>query len=297
MNEESKFAVRSCSRMRSSVSHSASFRALSRATRPAISAFAGTGAAMSRSSFSSLAASARAASVSSRANLVSRMVILSITSPQEVGIWGIFASPAFIAGTDMGPDDLQEKQEKYANRHSCAAPGRGLNGTDHAPIRCSQAPFPHHRPDRRRAPCSWSSWTARCWPRRLPSMARDLGVPAPSSVHRADLLPDQPGRSSSRCQRRIADRFGATHRVPQRHHCFPAGLHRLRARRPTSPSWSAARFFQGIGGALMLPVGRLVLMRSVEKRDLIQATQLGADPGRWWARSWARRSAALSSPI
>jgi MFS family permease len=38
------------------------------------------------------------------------------------------------------------------------------------------------------------------------------------------------------------------------------------------PFLVAARFFQGIGGALMLPVGRLVLMRSVEKRDLIQAT-------------------------
>jgi MFS family permease len=33
-----------------------------------------------------------------------------------------------------------------------------------------------------------------------------------------------------------------------------------------------ARFVEGIGGAMMMPVGRLVLMRNVEKRDLIQAT-------------------------
>ena len=39
-----------------------------------------------------------------------------------------------------------------------------------------------------------------------------------------------------------------------------------------SSPWSLARFFEGIGGALMMPVGRLVLMRNVEKRDLIHAT-------------------------
>ena len=40
---------------------------------------------------------------------------------------------------------------------------------------------------------------------------------------------------------------------------------------PNLPFLIAARFFQGIGGAMMMPVGRLVLMRSVEKEDLIQA--------------------------
>jgi EmrB/QacA subfamily drug resistance transporter len=33
----------------------------------------------------------------------------------------------------------------------------------------------------------------------------------------------------------------------------------------------AARIFQGIGGAMMVPVGRLVLLRSVEKSDLVRA--------------------------
>ena len=33
----------------------------------------------------------------------------------------------------------------------------------------------------------------------------------------------------------------------------------------------AARVFQGLGGAMMVPVGRLVLLRSVEKSDLVNA--------------------------
>ncbi|MDZ7283136.1 MFS transporter [Sphingomonas sanguinis] len=33
----------------------------------------------------------------------------------------------------------------------------------------------------------------------------------------------------------------------------------------------AARFLQGIGGAMMVPVGRLVLLRSVAKEDMVQA--------------------------
>lgn len=33
----------------------------------------------------------------------------------------------------------------------------------------------------------------------------------------------------------------------------------------------AARFFQGVGGAMMVPVGRLVILRSVSKADLVRA--------------------------
>src|SRR5215217_5786157 len=33
----------------------------------------------------------------------------------------------------------------------------------------------------------------------------------------------------------------------------------------------AARFLQGCGGAMMVPVGRLVLLRSIPKRELVQA--------------------------
>src|SRR5690606_4197659 len=37
------------------------------------------------------------------------------------------------------------------------------------------------------------------------------------------------------------------------------------------PQLVAARVLQGIGGAMMVPVGRLVLLRSVSKRELVSA--------------------------
>ena len=41
----------------------------------------------------------------------------------------------------------------------------------------------------------------------------------------------------------------------------------------------AARVLQGVGGAMMVPVGRLVVMRSSDKRDLIRLTQFITTPG------------------
>ncbi len=41
----------------------------------------------------------------------------------------------------------------------------------------------------------------------------------------------------------------------------------------------AARMLQGIGGAMMVPVGRMVVMRSSDKRDLIRLTQYITTPG------------------
>jgi EmrB/QacA subfamily drug resistance transporter len=40
-----------------------------------------------------------------------------------------------------------------------------------------------------------------------------------------------------------------------------------------------ARMLQGLGGAMMVPVGRLVVMRSSDKRDLIRLTQYVTTPG------------------
>jgi MFS family permease len=40
---------------------------------------------------------------------------------------------------------------------------------------------------------------------------------------------------------------------------------------PNLPVMIAARFVQGIGGAMMIPVGRLVLLRSVAKQDMVNA--------------------------
>jgi EmrB/QacA subfamily drug resistance transporter len=104
----------------------------------------------------------------------------------------------------------------------------------------------------------------------LPSMARELGVSAPSLsialtsylISLAVFIP---------VSGLIADRFGA--RTVFRGAIITFTLGSIAC--SLSPSvyfLVAARFFQGVGGALMLPVGRLVLNRSVAKRDLIQAT-------------------------
>ncbi|HTJ27738.1 MAG TPA: MFS transporter [Candidatus Limnocylindria bacterium] len=47
----------------------------------------------------------------------------------------------------------------------------------------------------------------------------------------------------------------------------------------TLPEFTLARILQGIGGAMMVPVGRLVVFRSTEKRDLIRANALLTTPG------------------
>ncbi|MDB5739156.1 MAG: hypothetical protein JWP16_196 [Alphaproteobacteria bacterium] len=104
----------------------------------------------------------------------------------------------------------------------------------------------------------------------LPSMAHELGVSAPSLsialtsylISLAIFIP---------VSGRIADRFGARTVFRAAIIAFILGSIAC-ASAPNVAFLVAARFFQGIGGALMLPVGRLVLMRSVEKRDLIQAT-------------------------
>ena len=104
----------------------------------------------------------------------------------------------------------------------------------------------------------------------LPSMARELGVAAPSLsialtsylISLAIFIP---------VSGRIADRFGARTVFRAAIIAFTLGSI-LCAQAPNVAFLVGARFFQGVGGALMLPVGRLVLMRSVEKRDLIAAT-------------------------
>src|ERR1700712_106661 len=104
----------------------------------------------------------------------------------------------------------------------------------------------------------------------LPSMARDLGVSAPSLsialtsylISLAIFIP---------VSGRIADRFGARTAFPSAIIIFLLGSISC-ANAPNVTFLVIARFFEGVGGALMMPVGRLVLMRNVEKRDLIQAT-------------------------
>lgn len=104
----------------------------------------------------------------------------------------------------------------------------------------------------------------------LPSMARELGTSAPSLsialtsylISLAVFIP---------VSGRIADRFGARTVFLGAMMTFLLGSIAC-ALSPNVACLVAARFVQGAGGALMMPVGRLVLMRSVEKRDLISAT-------------------------
>jgi EmrB/QacA subfamily drug resistance transporter len=104
----------------------------------------------------------------------------------------------------------------------------------------------------------------------LPSMARDLGVRATSLsialtsylISLAIFIP---------VSGRIADRFGARNVFRSAIVIYLLGAITC-ANAPNVITLVIARFFEGIGGALMMPVGRLVLMRNVEKRDLIQAT-------------------------
>jgi EmrB/QacA subfamily drug resistance transporter len=103
----------------------------------------------------------------------------------------------------------------------------------------------------------------------LPSMARDLGVTAPNMsialtsylISLAIFIP---------ASGKIADRFGNRSVFRIAIVAFTLGSI-LCAQSPNLPFLVIARFFQGIGGAMMMPVGRLVLMRSVEKRNMVQA--------------------------
>ncbi|HKX63907.1 MAG TPA: MFS transporter [Rhizomicrobium sp.] len=104
----------------------------------------------------------------------------------------------------------------------------------------------------------------------LPSMARDFGVSAPSLsialtsylISLAVFIP---------VSGRIADRFGARTVFRSAIVIFLLGSIAC-ANAPSVAFLVVARFVEGIGGALMMPVGRLVLMRNVQKRDLIQAS-------------------------
>ena len=68
----------------------------------------------------------------------------------------------------------------------------------------------------------------------------------------------------------VADRFGAQTVFRSAIAIFMLGSI-LCGISQTLPEFVAARFFQGIGGAMMVPVGRLVILRSVNKADLVQA--------------------------
>jgi EmrB/QacA subfamily drug resistance transporter len=76
----------------------------------------------------------------------------------------------------------------------------------------------------------------------------------------------------------VADRFGA-----RRVFASAIGLFTLAslvcAAAETLPAFAMARAVQGVGGALMMPVGRMLVLRQAEKRHLLDATALITWPG------------------
>ena len=103
----------------------------------------------------------------------------------------------------------------------------------------------------------------------LPTMARDFGVPATylSSALTSYLLALAIFIPASG---RLADRFGSKTVFRLAILIFLAGSLACGQAR-SLPFLIAARFFPGIGGAMMIPIGRLVLLRSVAKEDMVQA--------------------------
>ena len=103
----------------------------------------------------------------------------------------------------------------------------------------------------------------------LPTMARDFGVAPPSmsialTSYLLSLAVFIPASG------KVADRYGARMVFRSAIVTFTIGSV-LCAFAPNLLTLVAARLFQGLGGAMMMPVGRLVLLRSVERRNMVSA--------------------------
>ena len=103
----------------------------------------------------------------------------------------------------------------------------------------------------------------------LPTMAHDFGVTAPamSVVITCYLLMLAIFIPASGA---MADRFGARRIFSTAIGVFVAGS-LLCAWTTSLPMMVAARVVQGAGGAMMAPIGRLILLRTVERRHLVSA--------------------------
>jgi EmrB/QacA subfamily drug resistance transporter len=103
----------------------------------------------------------------------------------------------------------------------------------------------------------------------LPTMARDFGVRAAEmsvalTAYLLALAMFIPASGAA------ADRFGARQVFRAAIALFVLGSLAC-GLAPSLTTITLARFVQGIGGAMMMPVGRLVLLRSVAKRDMVSA--------------------------
>jgi EmrB/QacA subfamily drug resistance transporter len=103
----------------------------------------------------------------------------------------------------------------------------------------------------------------------LPTMARSFGVdPLHMSVALTSYLLSLAVFIPA--SGKVADRFGSRTVFRAAIALFTLGSI-LCAQAPTLSFLVAARILQGIGGAMMMPVGRLVLLRSVSKSELVSA--------------------------
>jgi MFS family permease len=76
----------------------------------------------------------------------------------------------------------------------------------------------------------------------------------------------------------MADRFGARTIFGSAIAVFTIGSV-LCGLASTLPLFTAARMLQAVGGAMMVPVGRLIVLRSVEKHELIRSMAFVSIPG------------------
>ncbi|PWR23041.1 DHA2 family efflux MFS transporter permease subunit [Zavarzinia compransoris] len=104
----------------------------------------------------------------------------------------------------------------------------------------------------------------------LPAMARDFGTSAPNlslalTAYMLSLAIFIPVSGV------IADRFGTLNVFRVAIVVFTLGS-ALCSLAEGLASIVAARLLQGLGGAMMMPVGRLILLRAVDKKDMVAAT-------------------------
>ena len=130
----------------------------------------------------------------------------------------------------------------------------------------------------------------------LPMIAQDLGDGPDRPQAGADLLSGEPRdlHPDLRLDGRQVRRHGRS--SPPRIGVFMAGSLACAASNSLE-GFVIARFVQGMGGAMMVPVGRLVLLRSVPAQRGGAGARDPDDPGPRSAPSSGRRSAASSPPI
>ncbi|HQQ69729.1 MAG TPA: multidrug transporter subunit MdtD [Alicycliphilus sp.] len=111
----------------------------------------------------------------------------------------------------------------------------------------------------------------------LPAMASDLGE-SPLQMHSVIVAYSLAMAVLIPASGWLADRFGTRRVFMSAIALFVAGSV-LCALAPTLPLLVAARVVQGLGGALLLPVGRLAVLRAFPREEFIHAMSLVAIPG------------------